>query len=220
MSPIYLTQMFSQNILGDGGCLFTSLGISLRCKRLLEKNESCPNLTLHPLNGACEESAKSGFQLRVAIVNWYLNNLDNEIKDLGSFLEVKNENDSKPWKARDILNLELARYHDVSEKNEEQLSMIYQYLKHMTKFDSWGSTPEYIAFSLLFNMPIKVWRKEGNDIVCNDSFPQNSDNAVNILFCNGNHYEPLITLQEKEILERNYGKELSKYYTKAYNVKN
>jgi len=219
MSPI-LTPMYSQNILGDGGCLFNSLGISLRCRRLLDCNETCPNLNLHPLNGTCQENAHSGFQLRIAIVNWYMNNLETEIKDLGSFLEVKNEIESKPWKARDILNLELARFHDVSEKNEEQLNMIYQYLKHMTKFDSWGSTPEYIAFSLLFNIPIKVWRKEGDEIVCNDSFPQNAVNAVNILFCNGNHYEPLITLQEKELLETSYGKELSKYYTKLYNVKN
>lgn len=211
--------MLSQNILGDGGCLFTSLGIALRCKRLLKLPQSCLNPQIDPLDGSCLESAHSGFQLRVAIVNWYMENLEQEIKNLGSFLEVKNPEDAKPWKAKDILNLELARFHDVPENKEEQLKMIYQYLKYMTKFDSWGSTPEYIAFSILFDLPIKIWRKEENDIVCNDSFPINSDNSINILFCNGCHYEPLITQDEKKYLDDTYGKDLTKHYNKVYNVK-
>lgn len=206
--------MFSQNVVGDGGCLFTSLGVALRTYRILDTKEELEEFEEHPLNGMSRQSVYGGFQLRLGVVQWYMNNLEQDIPLLGKIIE---KDQAKTWKAKDILNLELARFQDMTDSKEQVL----RYLHHMTNFTSWGSTPEYIAFSILVGIPIRVWRKEGMEVVLNDTFPHDlklEDKAINILFVHGNHYEPLITTEQKDKLEL-IRKDFGKYYYKKYSLK-
>ena len=209
--------MFSQNVVGDGGCLFTSLGVALRTHRLLDLSQedlkNLPEFEEHPLNGMSRQSVCGGFQLRLGVVQWYMNNLEQDVPLLGKIIEK----DKDTWKAKDILNLELARYQDMTDSKEQVL----KYLYHMTNFTSWGSTPEYIAFSLIVGVPVRVWRREEMEIVLNDTFPHDlklEDKAINILFVHGNHYEPLITSEQKDQLEL-IRKDFGKYYYKKYVLK-
>ena len=206
--------MFSQNVVGDGGCLFTSLGVALQTHRVLYNEEKFLDYSENPLNGMSQQSVYGGFQIRLGVVQWYINNLEEDIPMLGKIIE---KDQSKTWKAKDVLHLELARFQDMTDSKEH----IIRYLHHMTNFTSWGSTPEYIAFSLLVGIPIRVWRKEGEEIVLNDSFPYDlkiEENAINILFVHGNHYEPLITSDQKIQLE-NIQKDFGKFYYKKYSLK-
>lgn len=220
--------MYSQYVKGDGGCLFTSLSISLRCKKIL-KEPICYSSPC--LNSQSNEH--SGFQIRQAIIHFLLNHLHSEIQELGTFNVIKDENNEQNgnnnaeqngnnkgengvensvknekemkkelvWKGKDILNLELARHTDILQNEKKQMLQILKYLKNMTLYHSWGSTPEYIAFSLIFKYPVNIWRLENGELILNDTFPLNKNNmeneCINLLFCNGNHYEPLITEKEK-----------------------
>ena len=247
--------MFSQSVLGDGGCLFTSLSISLKCKNLL-KSPKCINILNQEsnkhkeksLSDMLQDSAQNGFQIRQAVIHWYITNMEEEIKELGS-LEVikesekekeeekekeKDENlekekkDSRTrnfFKAKDVLLLELAKHADVPDSEKKKMLLVLKYLKSMTLFHSWGSTPEYLAFSLLFKYPIKIWRIENNELVLNDQFPTNivdGDSCINLLFINGNHYEPLITEKERlDLINLYHGtnQDFSKFHALKKNIK-
>ena len=211
--------MFSLSVIGDGGCLFTSLGVSLKTYRYLDYQ---PDLNVSykksQLTGLSDGSKHSGFQIRMAIIQWYMDNLQKELPLLGKIIETE----QKKWKAIDILNLELARYADIDDDIKEQSKNIYKYLYHMTQLHSWGSTPEYIAFSLIFDIPVRVWRKEGQEIILNDTFPNETkidDKGIDLLFVHGNHYEPLLSEKNKEVLNLKYGKDLGAFYNKHYTLK-
>jgi len=223
--------MFSENVLGDGGCLFTSLSISLKCKRLLTSMKCMKPIETqeNKLEYLLKESAENGFQIRQAIIHWYIVHLEKDIKELGTLQVLKKqENDEKNtqeegFKAKDVLLLELARQTELPDNEKLKMSLVLNYLKEMTLFHSWGSTPEYLAFSLLFKYPIKVWRVENNELVLNDEFPPSScedsdikkQKCVHLLFINGNHYEPLITEKERQELIDLYGGSMpnfSKYH--------
>jgi len=218
----YIFWMFSQSVAGDGGCLFTSLSISLKCKRLLE-SPKCINifndvkLNQKNLSFLLKDSSQNGFQIRQAIIHWYIVHMEDDIQELGDLYvkptesksmehELKKDINNK-FKAKDVLVLELARHADVPENEKKKMLLVLNYLKHMTLFHSWGSTPEYIAFSLLFKYPIKIWRLEEDKLVLNDQFPTDTlsdDSCINLLFINGNHYEPLITKEERKKLVELY----------------
>ena len=179
--------MLSQNVSPNGGCLFTSLALNYMYLTSLK------NAVKDDMNGMIKLNVLRGFKLRLAIVHWLKNNLESEVKELGFFI---NEN---AFKIRDVLNLELARKEDLPNEIEKQNKMIYEYLLEMCNYDTWGSTPEYIAFSLLTGISVHVWRKEPEGLILNDSFPKDppeldnvEKNEIHLLFCHGNHYEPLL----------------------------
>jgi hypothetical protein len=211
--------MFSQSISPNGGCLFTSLGLNYVYLNCLLNNIKIEV----DLNGMEKNSVLRGFKFRLLVVHWLQNNLENEVKQLGNFID-KEEN---LFKVRNILNLELARKEDLPNEIEKQNKMIYEYLLEMCNYDTWGSTPEYIAFSIVTGIAVHVWRRESDGLVLNDSFPKDlpeldnvHKNEIHLLFCNGNHYEPLVKKSILDELEvKNENTNIKKYFTREFNVK-
>lgn len=215
-------EMMGQRVSGNGGCLFTSLGLSFFYLKLLNGQLQEDESKDLDLNGLSHLAVYRGFQIRLAIVHWLQSNINMGIKELGHFIIDKNE---REFTVRDVLNLELARKEDLPDEILKQNKMIYEYLKEMTNYDCWGSTPEYIAFSILTGISVHVWRRENNELILNDSFPKEPPdlqsihkNEIHLLFCYGNHYEPLL---KKEIFETLKEKNpmFTRHFFKSYSCK-
>jgi hypothetical protein len=106
--------MYSQHVKGDGGCLFTSLAISLRCKKILKEpicySSSCLN---------SQNNEHSGFQIRQAIIHFLLNHLNSEIQELGTFYVIKDENDKNGEKSNELIN-------KISENENDANNSVYK----------------------------------------------------------------------------------------------
>lgn len=211
--------MYSQSVSGNGGCLFTSMAINyLYVNSLLngQEGEFC-------LNGMDKEPVKKGFQLRLSIVQYLQDNINKEIRSLGDFSHMK----ENKMTLKDLLLLELSRKEDLPKEPSKENKLIYEYLKEMCNHDTWGSTPEYIIFAILSGFAVHIWRPDTDgSLILNDSFPieypqlNNSlQKEIHLLFCYGNHYEPLITKKVYDEIEIKYGKNCLKNFTKQYNVK-
>jgi hypothetical protein len=248
--------MYSLNILGDGNCLFTSLYISLEIKKFCSNSIQpfCIKTLPFCFQQFSQKSSKQAYKIRLSIVQWLYKNLKTPILQLHMCPE-----DILFLAIQELENIDLNEKEDATyQKNMKAL----QYLKNMTNIHNWGSTPEYIAFSLLYKIPVVVWtfqedvltqtmtqntleetlekketlqtlqenlqetlqetlkENQKNKLKLIDSFPQmskeNLEECVNLLFCNGNHYEPLITVKEKILLEKKFGKEITTFFNKTY----
>jgi hypothetical protein len=215
-------EMMGQCVSGNGGCLFTSLGLCFLYLKLFHDEIENKYLNNLDLNGVSQLPVYRGFQIRLAIVQWFQSNMNVGIKELGHFIVDKNE---REFTVRDVLNLELARKEDLPDEISKQNVMIYEYLKEMCNYDCWGSTPEYIAFSILTGISVHVWRRENNELILNDSFPKeppelNSCNKkeIHLLFCFGNHYEPLLKKQiYDELKQKNVN--FTRHFIKSFQCK-
>jgi len=215
-------EMMCQRVSGNGGCLFTSLGLNYLYLKLLNGQLNDEESKDLDLNGLSHLSVYRGFQIRLAVVHWLQTNINMGIKELGHFIVDKDE---REFTVRDVLNLELARKEDLPDEILKQNKMIYEYLKEMTNYDCWGSTPEYIAFSILTGISVHVWRRENNELILNDSFPKEppdlesiNKNEIHLLFCYGNHYEPLLKKEMFDVLKvKNIN--ITKNFFKSYPCK-
>lgn len=216
-------EMMGQRVSGNGGCLFTSLGLSFFYLKLIKGDINNDDSKDIDLNGLSHLPVYRGFQIRLAVVHWLQNNINVGIKELGHFIVDKNE---RVFTVRDVLNLELARKEDLPDEISKQNKMIYEYLKEMTNYDCWGSTPEYIAFSIITGISVHVWRQENNKLILNDSFPKEPPdlhsihkNEIHLLFCFGNHYEPLLKKEMFDMLKKQ-NPMFTKHFIKSYTCNN
>lgn len=153
----------------DGSCLFTSLRLGLEALGLLKSGQR----TGHTFSGHDPAVLKSAQRLRCIVCNFYTEDKWN--------LPVTHDTTRKM-----ILQAELSK-HDVDVTDQE----IVQYLVNMAKSTTWGSQPEYIAFSYMARVTVQVYSYTSAGPVMVDSVGQ-YDRTVSLLF-GGNHYDLLVS---------------------------
>jgi hypothetical protein len=144
---------------GDGGCLFTSLRLTVEIEaamklalRILDGDDT-PK-TLLPsilLNGSDQTILAEGAYIRKVIVEWFNEkNLQKEVAPMGEF-----EQGGRAWTRADILNTELVKR--TSTVNIDMKNVRTRYLNEMLLPTTWGSVPEWVAFSMLRRIPVVAY---------------------------------------------------------------
>ena len=172
-------------VAGDGACLFVSLRLGLEIVSVLQQKSS----QAWCLKSSCDHINEDAARLRKLLVKWYE---DGEalVPQLGRFDEAS----GAPWSRAAIISTELAK------KNAEATPAAARaYLESMLLKTTWGSTPEYTAFSLINGRAVAIWQRMNGTLKCVD-FVAGKMPQLNLFFEN-NHYEPLVNEEEKAALE-------------------
>jgi hypothetical protein len=170
---------------GLGSCLFISLRLALEIAQVLSETSDAEVCLL----GNCEHVALDAQLLRARIVRWY-EDAKEPVPQLGKF----DESTGEVWTRGVILSTELAKTDQGATSDG-----ISKYLQSI-RGGGWGSTPEYTAFAMISGRAIKVWTRRDGDIKCVD-FIAGKSPQLNLFFQN-KHYEPMITEEQKVVLEK------------------
>lgn len=145
---------------GNGGCLFTSIRLSMELSYVLSKIDEGNPLEKFVLNGYSENMLQASNNIRSKIVEWFRRFLNREIIQLGNYIEGEN---GRKYQRGDLLALEMVRNgKDVPESGPERDTIILKYLLKMSLPHTWGSTPEYTAAACMTGKRINIWQN-GND---------------------------------------------------------
>jgi hypothetical protein len=181
---------------GQGACGFISLRTALELHRVLDNIERGQK-TPFVMNGYDADMMLEAFKLRTSVVGFYLSDLQAEVPQLGDYTFG-----GRMWRRIDLLALEMVKSgKDVPEEGPEREKLALQYLKAMSMPGAWMSTPEYTATALMAKKKVVVYQ---NGAEINSVNEECGGRPLNLFF-RGNHYEAIITEQEKIILEREYG---------------
>ena len=200
----------------DGACLFSSIRIAMEINYAVKKiklNDPPKSLIIDGYN---HKMLEAGQRARFKIVEWFRKHLDKPIPQLGNFVEGKY---ARPWTRGDLLATEMVcKGRDIEESGPERKKAMAEYLLEMSNKRTWGSTPEYTAAACMTGKTFRIWQKhvepEGKTTIImiseikgstNDTKENNDcgDNEYNLLF-SGNHYQPLLTADQMNILKSTF----------------
>jgi hypothetical protein len=177
----------------NGSCLFISLRLGLELHAVLEKHRGGTPVTSACLDGRAPAMIKSAEDLRAMIVQWYSEGLNKEVPGAEPRL-----------KRGDILAIEMVRHsRDVPAEGPLRDAAIQQYLDAMKRRGTWGSTPEYVAFTMMSKLRVRVFqptaRPQGQSAalgpelrIVDEVVIENANGVVNLLFDGHSHYDLLI----------------------------
>lgn len=189
---------------GDGGCLFTSLRLSLELRHVLA---GIANGTAPPrfnLDGHHSSVVTSGFLLRQRICDWFRIGLNEDVPMLGMYIEKGP--DARPWKRGDLLAMEMVKGDvDIPENGEERQTCMMKYLLKMMNPSCWGGTPEYTAAAVITGCNLEIY--QAGEVI--SSIPQESTFTIKLLFNErARHYECLLTTEQISSLRTHYGEQV------------
>jgi len=159
------------------------------------------------LDGNDPDMLQAGHSTRLRIVEWYRRRLQEPVPQFGNYVEGPN---ARPWVRADLLAAEMVRHgKDIPEEGPQREAIALEYLLHMSKQSTWGSTPEYSAAACMTKKTINVWQRNSEGIfiinTVNGSFKEEDNNKCYNLFFSNNHYQAMMTGEQHAILTQQYG---------------
>ena len=149
-------------VAGNGGCLFTSIRLSMELSYVLNKIDEGNPIEKFVLDGHSENMLQASNNIRSKIVEWFRRFLSRDIPQLGNYTEGIN---GRKYQRGDLLALEMVRNgKDVPETGPERETVILKYLLHMSLPNTWGSTPEYTAAACMTGKRINIWQDGENGL--------------------------------------------------------
>ena len=187
---------------GDGNCMFTAVRLGMEINYLVTKME-CGDIPQQIIvNGKNNAMIKAGLRLRLKVVEWFREHLEEEIEGMGKYIE----NEERNWKRKDLIALELVKKGKDLEK--DPTLEIHRYLLDMSMPGKWGSTPEYTAASYLSKSQIQIWQCKNIPTLINSV---NGGTPKIYLRFHNHHYTALITEENYLILKKYIGDEKLKH---------
>jgi len=183
---------------GAGACGFISLRTALEIHYVLDKLAAGEKVDEFLIDGHDQEMLAAAFKLRTTVLGYYYKNIHAEIPELGDYVVG-----GRKWRRIDLLALEMVKKGiDVPEDGAEREKEAMRYLKAMSAPCAWMSTPEYTAVALMARKKVVVYQgtREINSVNDVPGRPLN-------LYFRENHYEAIITEEERKVLEEAYGPE-------------
>jgi hypothetical protein len=183
---------------GAGACGFISLRTGLELHHVLDKLAAGEKVDEFMIDGHDEEMLAAAMKMRTTVTGFYYNKLHAEIPEFGEYTVG-----GRPWRRIDLIALEMVKKGiDVPEDGPEREKEALRYLKAMSAPCAWMSTPEYTAVALIAKKKVVVYQGT-REINCVNDVPGRPLN----LYFRENHYEAIITQEERDTLEAAYGPE-------------
>jgi len=183
---------------GAGACGFISLCTGLEIHRVLDKLQSGEMVDDFLIDGHHDDMLAAALKMRTTVLGYFFKDIHAEIPELGDYTVG-----GRKWRRIDLLALEMVKKGiDIPEDGAAREKEAMRYLKAMSAPCSWMSTPEYTAVALMTMKKVVVYQgtREINSVNDLPGRPLN-------LYFRENHYEAIITEEERKVLEEAYGSE-------------